>query len=151
MLRESIEAAGESIDLEGLADPACTRIEGIVHSEALLKFANAFMGNDTAALGEARETLAKEMSPEAMVDAAGVASNFQRMVRIADATGIPSDEMMVVMQEDLCIKLGINGYVSATNTKPLSWFRRVIIKLVLIPKFKRILKEKAVEKPPITR
>lgn len=143
MLRESIEAKGESIDLEGLTDPACTRIEGIPHSEALLKFANAFMGKDSAAFGEAREALARDMSPEAMVDAAGVASNFQRMVRIADATGIPSDAIIAVLQEDLCEKLGINEYVSAANTQPSSWFKRLIIKLVLIPKFKRMLKEKS--------
>jgi hypothetical protein len=29
-----------------------------------------------------------------MVDAAGVVSNFERMVRIADATGIPLDKRM---------------------------------------------------------
>lgn len=147
MLRESIEAKGESIDLEGLTDPACTRIEGIPHSEALLKFANAFMGNDSAALGEAREALASDMSPEAMVDAAGVASNFQRMVRIADATGIPSDAIIAVLQEDLCEKLGINEYVSAANTKPSSWFKRLIIRLVLVPKFKRMLAEKSGRRP----
>jgi hypothetical protein len=65
------------------------------------------------------------------------------MVRIADATGIPSDAIMAVMQEDFCEKLGINEYVSATNTKPLSWFRRLIVRLFLVPKFKRMLKEKS--------
>jgi hypothetical protein len=143
MLRESIEFAGESIDLEGLTDLACSRIEGIPHSEALMRFADAFMGKDTAALVDARETLVKEMSPEALVDAAGVASNFQRMVRIADGTGIPSDDIMAVMQEEFCEKLGINEYGSASNTKPLSWFRRLVVKLILIPKFKRTLKERS--------
>lgn len=143
MLRESIEYAGDSIDLEGLADPECTQIEGIPHSGALLRFTNAFMGNDTELLAETRATLAKEMSPEALVDAAGVASNFQRMVRIADTTGIPSDDLMLVLQEDLCEKLGLNEYVSAVNTKALSWFKRLVIRLVAIPKFKKILKEKS--------
>ena len=143
MLRESIEYAGDSIDLEGLSDPGCTQIEGIPHSEALLRFANAFMGNDTDLLAETRETLAKEISPEALVDAAGVASNFQRMVRIADPTGIPCDDIMMVLQEDLCEKLGLNEYVSAANTKAPTWFERLVIRLVGIPKFKKILKEKS--------
>ena len=143
MLRESIENAGDSIDLEGLADPTCTQIEGIPHSEVLLRFANAFMGNDTDLLAETRETLAKEISPEALVDAAGIASNFQRMVRIADPIGIPSDDLMMVLQEDLCEKLGLNEYVSAANSKAPSWFKRLVIRLVGIPKFKKILKEKS--------
>lgn len=143
MLRESIENAGDSIDLEGLADPMCIRIEGIPHSEALLRFSNAFMGNDTELLAETRETLAKEISPEALVDAAGIASNFQRMVRIADPIGIPCDDIMMVLQEDLCEKLGLNEYVSAANSKAPSWFKRLVIRLVGIPKFKKILKEKS--------
>ena len=77
MLRESIEIAGDSIDLEGLTDLECTRIDGIPHSEALLKFVDAFIGKDSTGLAEARETLAKEMSPEALVDVAGVAQRLQ--------------------------------------------------------------------------
>ena len=140
MLRESIEIAGDSIDLDGLTDLECTRINGIPHSEALLRFVDAFIRNDSSGLAEARETLAKEMSPEALVDVAGVVSNFQRMVRIADSTGILSDDIMVVMQEDFCEKLGINEYVSAANTKPPSRFRRLFTKVILIPKFKRTVK-----------
>ena len=39
-------------------------------------------------LAMSRAAVMKALSPAAMVDAAGVASNFERMVRIADATGI---------------------------------------------------------------
>jgi hypothetical protein len=141
MLRESIDIAGDSIDLDGLTDLECTRIDGIPNSEALLRFVDAFISKDSDGLAEARETLAKEMSPEALVDVAGVASLFQRMVRIADSTGIPADDMMVALQEDFCEELGINEYGSAANTKPLSWFKRLLARLVLIPKFKKILKE----------
>ena len=120
MLRVSIENSGESIDLDRLTDPACTEIKGIPHSQVLLKFSNAFMGNDPDALTQAREQLAKAMGPEAMVDAAAVASNFQRMVRIADSTGIPLESMgddMDVIVEELNEQLGINEYVSAVNSK----------------------------------
>jgi hypothetical protein len=141
MLREGIELDGDSIDLEGLTDPDCKHIEGIPHSDALLQYANAFMGNDKARLAETREHLAKEMDTEAMVDAVGVASNFQRMDRIADALGIPSDGPVAMMQEDLVSLLGTDKYVSAGNTKPLSWLQRIIIKLVMIPKIKKRIKD----------
>jgi D-serine deaminase-like pyridoxal phosphate-dependent protein len=37
----------------------------------------------------ARHAVSESLSPEAMVDAARMASNFERMVHIADSTGIP--------------------------------------------------------------
>jgi hypothetical protein len=147
MLREGIEAIGESIDLDGLTDPSCTKIEGIPNSEALLKLANAFMGTDTDALAEARAYLAKDMSQEAVVDAVGVASNFQRMVRIADSTGIPSDDVMLIMAEDLCETLGINDYVSAANSKKLFWLKKLILKIVALPQVKKVIKDTTAKEP----
>ena len=147
MLREGIEAKGQSINLDGLTDPDVTFIEGIPNSEALLKLANAFMGNDQAALAAARKFLADDMSPEAMVDAIGVASNFQRMVRIADSTGIPSEETMMVMSEDPCETLGINDYATAANSNKVSWFRKQILKLVAIPQIKKVIKDRSAAEP----
>ena len=42
----------------------------------------------------ARQALFDEAGNDVVVDAAAVAGNFQRMVRIADATGIPVDDRM---------------------------------------------------------
>lgn len=143
MLREGVKITGDSIEFEGLSDPNCVHIEGIPHSEPLLRFANAYMGDDEAALVETRDALAKAMGPEAMVDAVGVASNFQRMDRIADATGIPADAPTAIMQKDLAEKLGTNKYVSAGNTKPPSWFTRLIMKLIVIPKMRKKIRDKS--------
>ncbi|MFT5134485.1 MAG: hypothetical protein ACI9SC_002964 [Gammaproteobacteria bacterium] len=143
MLREGVKISGETIDLTGLTDPACTHIEGIPHSDALLRFANAFMGDDKAALAEARDALAKEMGNDAMVDAVGVASNFQRMDRIADATGIPADAATAIMHEDLAATLGTNKYISAGNTKRSSWLKRLMLKLIVIPQIRKLIKEKS--------
>lgn len=52
-------------------------------------------------LQHTRHGVLETMGPEAMVDAAGVASNFERMVRIADATGIPLDERMAKASKDV--------------------------------------------------
>ena len=43
-----------------------------------------------------------------MVDAAGVASNFERMVRIADATGIPLGEGLEEFSSEVRLELGLD-------------------------------------------
>lgn len=116
MLRESIQATGTSPNLNGLADPNCTEIEDIPHSKVLLEFVNAFMSRDLQKLAVARDNLEKEMGAEALIDAIAVAANFQRMVRIADSTGIPSNPQMREMQAELVKPLGLDKYVSAGNT-----------------------------------
>ena len=143
MLREGIEISGEDINLDGLTDPACTKVEGIPYSEALLLFANAFMGEDKEELTKARERLAEEMGVDCMVDAVGVASTFQRMDRIADGTGIPADPPTAIMQEELARMLGTDQYVSAGNTQPSPWWMRLILKVLVIPKMKKMIREKS--------
>jgi hypothetical protein len=56
---------------------------------------------DDNMLQHTRHGVLETMGPEAVVDAAGVASNFERMVRIADATGIPLDERMEKASKDV--------------------------------------------------
>ena len=72
---------------------------GVEHGNLLIAFAEAMVGDDDTALTHARHAVIEAISPEAMVDAAGVASNFERMVRIADATGIQLDERMAVLSQ----------------------------------------------------
>ncbi len=72
----------------------------------------------------AREAVADELGEEAMVDAAGVIANFQRMVRIADGTGIPLDAPLAMLTDGIREDLGINSYGSASNTPTLSLWRR---------------------------
>ena len=141
MLRESVELTGGSIDFDGLTDPSCTEIRGVPNSRELLQFANACMGVEGADPESARQALVDSMGAAAMVDTAGVISNFQRMVRIADAIGIPSDGPMQVMSEDLRDQLGINQYVSAVNSTPPSFFQRLMLKLVGVRMFRKMIRE----------
>ena len=140
MLREGVELEGGSVDYAGLTSSDTTWIEGIEHSGALLHFADAFMGDDETNYLEARRALADEMGVEAMVDAVGVASNFQRMDRIADSTGIPSDAALVVMMEGLNEELGLNEFVSASNTPEMSWLRRLFNKLIVVRGFRAMIR-----------
>ncbi len=141
MLRESVKLTGGSIDFDGLTDPACTEIKGIPDSQELLQFTNACMGVDGFELDRARQALSDKMGSAAMIDAAGVVSNFQRMVRIADATGIPSDGPLQVMSEDLCEQLGINRYVSAANSTPPSLFQKLMLKIIGVRMFRKMIRE----------
>ena len=137
MLRESIEVAGQQVDLSGLTDPECTRIEGIEHSEELIRFTDAYLGTDSQVLDQARQALADALGEVAMVDAAAIVANFQRMVRIADATGIPSDDAMLVMSEDLRGDLAINNYTARANSPTIGPVKRMLLKLVAVRMFHR--------------
>jgi len=64
------------------------RDSGVAHGAELAAFAAAIVNGDESVLAGARASVVDALGPEAMVDAAGVASNFERMVRIADSTGI---------------------------------------------------------------
>ena len=76
-------------------------------------------------LNVARAILINELGAEAMVDAAAVASHFQRMDRIADATGIPlesewpnedDDSKVYEVTKEINEQLGLNDFQSAANT-----------------------------------
>ena len=51
-----------------------------------------------------------------MVDAAAVAANFQRMVRIADSMGIPIDDKNVEAGASIRQELELSRFASAQNT-----------------------------------
>ena len=84
-----------------MTDPEVAAGSGVEHGTLLLAFAEAMVGEDDEALTHVRHAVMEVMSPAAMVDAAGVASNFERMVRIADATGIPLDARMRALSQEV--------------------------------------------------
>ncbi len=83
-----------------MTDHAAADTSGVEHGNLLIAFAEALVGDDDVTLTHARHAVIEGLSPEAMVDAAGVASNFERMVRIADATGIQLDERMAALSQE---------------------------------------------------
>ena len=74
------------------------------------------MGGDDSALGKARGRLLQAVGACGLVDAAAVVANFERMVRIADATGIPLDAPLSILAGELGKELGLLRYGSAANT-----------------------------------
>ena len=107
MLRESSRTHGETVDFAAVMDADVD--SGFPHGASLARFAEAVVVGNDAERAAARRSLADAMGAEALVDAAGVISNFERMVRIADATGIAIGPMA---EEDLELvrALGIDRF-----------------------------------------
>lgn len=138
MLRASTQISGEEVDLKGIVD-GNTVDTGVPAGAELIEFAEVSLGNDSRSIELAREAVKKKLGEAAMVDAAGVIANFQRMVRIADGTGIPLDTPMAMITYDMRENLGLNEYGSADNTPPLSFIKRLFSRLLqpLLPFFIR--------------
>ena len=73
------------------------------------------VGEDNAALAQARHAVMHILGPAAMVDAAGVAANFERMVRIADATGIPLDDRMATLTKEVREALHLERFAASKD------------------------------------
>lgn len=107
---------GNAVDARAVVDRGSAARSGVEHAETLLAFADAVVGDDEAELERARAAVIEQLGPEQLVDAAAVASNFERMVRIADATGIPLDTPLDLMSQDLREQLDLNRFGAAAKT-----------------------------------
>jgi hypothetical protein len=74
------------------------------------------LGTDDEALGRERLALRAVLSPEAFVDACAVIGAFNVVDRIADATGIPLDSVLVAASGDIRAELDLARFRSSANT-----------------------------------
>ena len=81
-----------------------------------MRFAEAVLDEDQAALSRARTGLLRALGPEGLVDAAAVVGLFNAIDRVADATGIPLDEPLLLMSGEVRAELGLERFASAANT-----------------------------------
>ena len=86
MLRASSEKHEQSVKLDAVMHGGSGG--DIQWGAELAQFAEAVVRSDVQRRAEARQALVGVAGAQVMIDAAGIASNFQRMVRIADSTGI---------------------------------------------------------------
>jgi hypothetical protein len=107
----------DAVDLQAIGDGAAAAESGVAHAEALVAFAEALVHRDDAALARARDEVMEKIGPGGLVDTAAVASNFQRMVRIADSTGIPLDAPVNAMTGDIRGELELGRFGSSVNTR----------------------------------
>lgn len=120
------QLAGERFDLHALTAGAAAAPAGVPHERELLALAEAVVRGSEAELAEARRAGLAALGPEGFVAAAAVAANFERMVRIADASGVPLDAPLDAISAGLRAELGIDAYGSAANTPGLSPARRLL-------------------------
>ena len=118
MLRVSAQTTATDIDLQAVIGSEASAAKGIAFGPELMKFAESVANGDEAALEQSRRALREAAGPAVLVDAAGVAANFQRMVRIADATGIPVDDMQSELGQQIREELGLSEFASARNSMP---------------------------------
>ena len=104
------------VDLRGLTGDADSAARGIEFGTELMRFAEAVVMGDEEQLRRAREALLQCAGPTVLVDAAGVAANFQRMVRIADAIGIPVDTLDSDLSREIRGTLSLDAFESARHT-----------------------------------
>lgn len=99
---------GEAVDLETVTGSSVD--SGVAHGDALVALTDALIEGTDAALASAQEAVRAATGDAGLLDAVGVISNFVRMNRIADATGIPLDEMAVALTADVRAELEIDGW-----------------------------------------
>ncbi len=125
-----------------MTDGTAAASSGVAHADALVAFTEAVLGEDDAELTRARAEALERVGPAGLVDAAAVVGNFQRMVRIADSTGIPLDAPLALTTEDLRSELGLDRFGSAANTPPPGRLARILgraLQPVLRPAMRLVL------------
>jgi hypothetical protein len=116
MLRVSATTTETTIDLQGINGDAAAAATGVQYGAELMAFAEALAKRDEQLLAEARQSLLNAAGAAVLVDAAGVAGNFQRMVRIADSMGIPVDNMQAEFGQQVRQELNLARFESAANS-----------------------------------
>ena len=112
MLRAS-SRGNDALDIQSVVDPEAE--SGVPHGGILTAFAESAVRRSDD-LPERREDIVAAIGEPALIDAAGIVANFQRMVRIADACGIPLDDWTRKRTADAKRQLALHRFKSAANT-----------------------------------
>jgi alkylhydroperoxidase family enzyme len=83
---------------------------GIPASVALSRFAKAICENDGVSIAACRAEVADQLGEAAMLDAAATIAAFNAFPRVADATGIPLEEMKVEPTAGIRADLGLEAF-----------------------------------------
>ena len=118
MLRVSANKTATAIDI-GMINGTSGGTSRLPFGDELMHFAESLAGSDENVLAAARAALLQVAGAEVLVDAAGVAGNFQRMVRIADSMGIPVDSMDNEISNQVREELDLYRFKSAENSPAL--------------------------------
>ncbi len=112
------------------------------HAAELLELADAIVRRDPATIATTGAKLRAALGDAGWVDAVAVVANFERMVRIADGTGIPLDATIRMLAGGLDRDLELGRFGSARNTPPPGLVLRLLGPL-LRPLARRALRRRA--------
>ena len=140
LLRANSELTGAETNITSVTN---SEVESGVREGILLaQLVELTLNPDAGDAAKVREQIRANLGDEALVDAAAVLGNFQRMVRIADGTGIPLDRPVSVVSANLRAELGVDQFESASRTpkvgKMTAWVGDKIRPMVM----KRIAKQR---------
>ena len=116
MLRVSAMTTETEVDLQGVNGDAASAALGIEYGTELMSFAESLAQRDEPGLARSRTALRQAAGDKVLVDAAGVAANFQRMVRIADSIDIPFDNMQSDFANSIQTELNLARFASAQHS-----------------------------------
>ena len=116
MLRVSAMTTETEVDLQGVNGDAASAAMGIEYGAELMSFAESLAQRDEPGLARSRTALRQAAGDKVLVDAAVVAANFQRMVRIADSIGIPFDNMQSDFANSIQTELNLARFASAQHS-----------------------------------
>ncbi len=108
LLRASGEREDRDYDLQAVTDPDAD--SGLAHDRLLRALAEQTAGSQWQALEATRHEAAAAMGEQQMVDALVVASAFNGITRVADATGIPLDENTAATTGSLRAAVGLDDF-----------------------------------------
>ena len=114
LLRASSEAIGEEAAIEGAVGSA-EGDGGVPSGAAMVRFAEA-VTLSRSDLEESRRALLEELGAAGFVEVAATVGIFNGLVRVADSTGIPLDEVSRKISADFRDSLGLVQFASAQNT-----------------------------------
>ena len=141
MLRASSKVNGEDVDL-GVVTTGDATTSGVPGETQLLALVEATLqGGTDDDIASARNNLAGKLGVAAMIDAAAVIGNFERMTRIADGTGIPLDDMMAALTVDIRAELDLNSFSSAGYTPQVNPLKAALVRLLQPLMLRRLRKQ----------
>ena len=117
------------VDLAAITRDASGEVAGVSHGAELVAYADAAVARSKD-VTTTRKAVQEALGNAEVVDAAAVIANFQRMVRIADGTGISIDAPLDVMSADLRHEIGINAFSSAEGRGKNGALRRLAAPLL---------------------
>ena len=117
MLRVSAQSSNTEVDILSINGDVDAAAKGVEFGVELMLFAESIATRNEETLVQTREELATIAGDVVLVEAAGVAANFQRMVRIADSMGIPVDNLAAKVGTEVRQELGIDRFASAKNSQ----------------------------------